>query len=58
MNARFFPQLLNMSTATRLPPGLSGDLEEYMHGGDSSSWMLFDKTRFYTNAFVTHEGRV
>ncbi|KAK0232354.1 NUDIX hydrolase domain-like protein [Armillaria nabsnona] len=38
--------------STTLPPGLHGEYEEHISGGDASEWEKFDKIRLYTNAFV------
>jgi len=40
-----------------LPPGLHGNLTEFDSGGDSK-WMDFKQRKFYTNAFIVHNGQV
>lgn len=40
-----------------LPPGLKGNLVEYVRGGEGD-WLPFDEKRFYTNAFVIQDDQV
>jgi hypothetical protein len=40
-----------------LPPGLEGNLVEYVRGGEGD-WLPFDEKRFYTNAFVIQDDKV
>lgn len=39
------------------PPGLEGNLAEYVRGGEGD-WLPVDQKRFYTNAFVIHDDKV
>ncbi|KAJ8596774.1 hypothetical protein M405DRAFT_725509 [Rhizopogon salebrosus TDB-379] len=40
-----------------LPPGLEGNLVEYVRGGEGD-WLPFDEKRFYTNAFVIQDDKI
>jgi hypothetical protein len=40
-----------------LPPGLEGNLVEYVQGG-VGDWLPFDQKRFYTNAFIIQDDKV
>ncbi|KAG2752263.1 hypothetical protein P692DRAFT_201838554 [Suillus brevipes Sb2] len=40
-----------------LPPGLEGNLVEYVQGG-VGDWLPFDQKRFYTNAFIIQDEKV
>ena len=40
-----------------LPPGVEGNLVEYVRGGEGD-WLSFDQKRFYTNAFVIQDDKV
>ncbi|OAX43801.1 hypothetical protein K503DRAFT_846947 [Rhizopogon vinicolor AM-OR11-026] len=40
-----------------LPPGLEGNLVEYVRGGEGD-WLPFDQKRFYTNAFVIQGDKI
>jgi len=42
--------------ATDIPPGLDGNLVEFVKGGCEFEWKAYTKTRFYTNAFVINDG--
>ncbi len=44
--------------SSTLPPGLHGEYEEHISGGDASEWENFDKIRLYTNAFVVQGEKV
>ena len=44
--------------ATDLPPGLDGNLVEFVKGGCEFEWQSYTKTRFYTNAFVINGNKV
>lgn len=40
-----------------LPPGLEGNLVEYVQGG-VGDWLPFDQKRFYTNAFIIQDDKI
>ncbi|KAG1904039.1 NUDIX hydrolase domain-like protein [Suillus fuscotomentosus] len=40
-----------------LPPGLEGNLAEYVQGG-VADWLPFDHKRFYTNAFIIQGDKI
>ncbi|OJA11608.1 hypothetical protein AZE42_01943 [Rhizopogon vesiculosus] len=40
-----------------LPPGLEGNLVEYVRGGEGD-WLPFDQKRLYTNAFVIQDDKI
>lgn len=40
-----------------LPPGLEGNLVEYVQGG-VGDWLPFDQKRFYTNAFIIQNDKI
>ncbi|KAI0060747.1 hypothetical protein BV25DRAFT_1858684 [Artomyces pyxidatus] len=41
--------------ASTLPPGIEGDFTETSVGGNDS-WLTYETTRWYTNAFIIQEG--
>ncbi|KAH7926243.1 hypothetical protein BV22DRAFT_1128322 [Leucogyrophana mollusca] len=43
--------------STVLPPGVEGNLREYVQGG-SAEWMQIKHRRFYTNAFIIQDGKI
>ncbi|KAG2158049.1 NUDIX hydrolase domain-like protein [Suillus bovinus] len=42
---------------SRLPPGIEGNLIEYVQGG-VGDWLSFDHKRFYTNAFIIQGDKI
>ncbi|KAF9457142.1 NUDIX hydrolase domain-like protein [Collybia nuda] len=45
-------------TQSDSPPGIDGDLNFYLSGGDDVEWMPFETKKYYTNAFIVQEGKV
>ena len=42
-----------------VPPGLLGNLEHYIHGGEEGSkWRDLGMIKHYANAFVVKDGKV
>ncbi|KAK7020582.1 hypothetical protein VNI00_017711 [Paramarasmius palmivorus] len=40
------------------PPGVQGNLREYLQGGDRQEWMAYDTVKFYTNAFIVRDNQI
>lgn len=53
--SRYLPYTESMMD---IPPGLDGNLVEFVKGGDEFEWQPFSETRFYTNAFVISDDKV